>query len=962
MFSSKNESQMGAFETESSGETQIEAYVNEAYAETYITQIYFNNNDNPVELTIDLPNEKGVQFLDFEVEIKDKKVKSKVITKEKAEQKYSDAIAEGNTAIYCEFNQNQNKYVIHLGNIEPKTKVIFKSHFHQKIISNDLNYIFKLMNHFPFPRKSQYDSYNSYNSFNNAKDVIKLRVVFETSSPILALEQQVNAGNELVKSRFNEDKTKYEIEMVIKEKRDNFKRNTNKFNYYSDEEDENENHKKYLPLVSLEFQIEGYEKPKLYKQYDPINNETSFLLSYFKIKENQDENNITKSFPGLYYFIIDQSGSMSGKPIKLVIQTLKVFMQSLSKGSYYQLIGFGSEYRKYSPKPLLYTRENVNETLKQIEGLKGDMGGTNLDDPLSYVYRCRENDDLHLPQHIFILTDGYTQNAKNVLDSIEKNSSRYQVYAYGMGNDFDKEFIRTAGELGYGSYKFINDIENLSVTISQQLQKCMREYYDKVKFNVEQNDNNKLIYDFYRNEFILENQLVNYSFIMEGKINGNISIKNSYNQGEKEFNECFKFDENQILNLKDGNILSKITIHDLILKGQGESFSEEKSIKSIAKKYQVLCEYTSLFAEIENTIENKEAKLQQIKIEYNNDRERYYNNNANNNSHKYSLFGSNNNTGGPLFPLFGTNNTGGSLFGNNNTGGGLFSNNNTNNTNNLYGTVEGLFGTHHNTNDQIRKRNIFSSNNERSAPNGFFFEKNNSNNDNINNCKSKHNGEFGLFDNPTEQRNEGLFGNSNSQSSFGLFGNSNNQSGGGLFGNSNNQSGGGLFGNSNKQSGGGLFGNSNNQSGGGLFGNINNQYNDNENYKGKEYSGSLFGNNNIYSSNEEEERNVNEYKLNDNNNKEQDNIENIIMSLDIIDGFWDENEYTKSIIEMKRDIYNKVKSLVNDNKIAITFIILYYILNDRKDKIAEYLNIINKAKTFLVNSGHSYENIISSIV
>ena len=935
---------MGAFETESSGETQIEAYVNEAYAETYITQIYFNNNDNPVELAIDLPNEKGVQFLDFEVEIKDKKVKSKVITKEKAEQKYSDAIAEGNTAIYCEFNQKQNKYVIHLGNIEPKTKVIFKSHFHQKIISNDLNYIFKLMNHFPFPRKSQYDSYNIYNSFNNAKDVIKLRVIFETSSPILALEQQVNAGNELVKSRFNEDKTKYEIEMVIKEKRDNIYRNTSIFfNYYSDEEDENESHKKYLPLVSLEFQIEGYDKPKLYKQYDPINNETSFLLSYFKINEKQDENNITKSFPGLYYFIIDQSGSMSGKPIKLVIQTLKVFMQSLSKGSYYQLIGFGSEYRKYSPNPLLYTRENVNETLKQIEGLKGDMGGTNLDDPLSYVYRCRENDDLHLPQHIFILTDGYTQNAKNVLDSIEKNSSRYQVYAYGMGNDFDKEFIRTAGELGYGSYKFINDIENLSVTISQQLQKCMREYYDKVKFNVEQNDNNKLIYDFYRNEFILENQLVNYSFIMEGKVNGNISIKNSYNQGEKEFNECFKFDENQILTLKDGNILSKTTIHDLILKGQGESFSEEKSIKSIAKKYQVLCEYTSLFAEIENTTENKEAKLQQIKIEYNNDRERYYNNNASNNLYTNSIFGF-------------INNTGGGLFGNNN-----------NNTNNLYGTGEGLFGTNNNTN----KRSIFG--------------RNNSNNDNIKNCKPKHNGKLSIFGDPTEQRNEGLFGNSNSkrdvglfgnannqgggglfcsndQRSQGLFGNSNNQGSGGLFDNSNNQSGGCLFGNSNNQSGGALFGNSNNQSGGGLFGNTNHQYNDNENYKGKEYSGSLFGNNNIYSSNEKEERNVNEYKLNDNNNKEQDNIENIIMSLDIIDGFWDENEYTKSIIEMKRDIYNKVKSLINDNKIAITFIILYYILNDRKDKIAEYLNIINKAKTFLVNSGHSYENIFSSIV
>ena len=939
MFSNKNGSPLGIFETESSGETQIEAYVNEAYAETYITQVYFNNNNNPVELAIDLPNEKGVQFLDFEVEIKDKKVKSKVITKEKAEEKYSDAIAEGNTAIYCEFSQIQNKYVIHLGNIEPKTKVIFKSHFHQKIISNDLNYIFRLMNHFPFPRKSQYDNYNRYKIFNNVKDVIKLRVVFETSSPILTLEQKVNAENELVKSRFNEDKTKYEIEMVIKEKRDNTNRNRGIYDYYSYEENEIGSHKKYLPLVSLEFQLEGYDKPKLYRQYDPINNETSFLLSYFKIKENQDEINITKSFPGLYYFIIDQSGSMSGKPIKLVIQTLKVFMQSLSKGSYYQLIGFGSNYKTYSPKPLSYTRENVNETLKQIEGLKGNMGGTNLNDPLLYVYRSKENDELHLPQHIFILTDGYTDYADNILRIIEKNSSRYQVYAYGMGNDFDKEFIRTAGELGYGSYKFINDIENLSVTINQQLQKCMREYYDKVRFNVEQNDSNKLLYDFYRNEFILENQLVNYSFIMEGKVNGNISIKNSYNQGEKEFNECFKFDENQILTLKDGNILSKITIHDLILKGQGESFSEEKSIKSIAKKYQVLCEYTSLFAEIENTNENKEGKLQQINIKYNNDRDRYYDNNANKNSYTGSLFGTYN-TGGlfgtnPTTSLFGTNNTGG-LFGTNNTTG-LFGNNNTTNTNNttsLFGTKNtgSLFANNNNTNNQVGKRSIFSTSNEASPPNGFFFG-----------------------------RNSNLFGNSNSQSS-GIFGNTNTQNNVALFGNSNNQNNDGLFGNSNNQSS-GLFGNANTLKNVGLFGDANNQCDDNyyDNYNGKNSYGGLFSSNNINSYNEKEERNENEYKLND-NNKDQDNIENIIMSLDIIDGFWDENAYTKSIIEMKRDIYNKVKSFINDNKIAITFIILYYIINDRKDKVAEYSNIINKAKIFLVNSGHSYENIISSIV
>ena len=174
------------------------------------------------------------------------------------------------------------------------------------------------------------------NNNNNNSNPIKIKIVFETSSPITSIEQKINADNPIIKSRFNSDKTRYDIEMSLKEKQ-NYKTSSLFFN---------DDYKNNLPLVSFEFQIEEYKKPKLYKQFDPQNNETTFLLSYFKTildpeNINYNQNDLIKSFPGLYYFIIDQSGSMSGRPINLVIQTLKVFMQSLSKGSYYRLIGFG---------------------------------------------------------------------------------------------------------------------------------------------------------------------------------------------------------------------------------------------------------------------------------------------------------------------------------------------------------------------------------------------------------------------------------------------------------------------------------------------------------------------------------------------------------------------------------------------------------------------------------------------
>ena len=53
-----------------------------------------------------------------------------------------------------------------------------------------------------------------------------------------------------------------------------------------------------------------------------------------------------ENYPALFIFLIDQSYSMEGNPIDLVSQALKLFLQSLPEGSYYQLIGFGSDYIK----------------------------------------------------------------------------------------------------------------------------------------------------------------------------------------------------------------------------------------------------------------------------------------------------------------------------------------------------------------------------------------------------------------------------------------------------------------------------------------------------------------------------------------------------------------------------------------------------------------------------------------
>ena len=71
----------------------VEAIVNEVYVETYFKQLYKNISDHPIELRLNLELLNKMQFVDFEVEIEDKKKKSKLINKEKGEEKYTDSLS-----------------------------------------------------------------------------------------------------------------------------------------------------------------------------------------------------------------------------------------------------------------------------------------------------------------------------------------------------------------------------------------------------------------------------------------------------------------------------------------------------------------------------------------------------------------------------------------------------------------------------------------------------------------------------------------------------------------------------------------------------------------------------------------------------------------------------------------------------------------------------------------------------
>ena len=127
----------------------LSSKVNEIFSTTEVTQYYTNILDKAIELKIIFPINKKLSLIKFVVSIEDKIIVSKVMPKEKAEEKYSDSIASGNVGFISRYEEDNKAYSVNIGNLKPKEQIKLKSIFIEMIDTNDLSYQFNIMENYP---------------------------------------------------------------------------------------------------------------------------------------------------------------------------------------------------------------------------------------------------------------------------------------------------------------------------------------------------------------------------------------------------------------------------------------------------------------------------------------------------------------------------------------------------------------------------------------------------------------------------------------------------------------------------------------------------------------------------------------------------------------------------------------------------------------------------------------------
>ena len=660
----------------------INSKINEIFATSEVTQVFTNNLSKSIELTISFPLKPEIQLTKFLITIGDKTIISKVLPKEKAQEKYTDVIASGNTGILSTLDESGKNYSINIGNILPKEKITLKSIFNQMITSQDMSYEFSFLEHYPcfiysgnvvqskkisgkfiLSTKSKITRLISPFMDEKAKKTTKFEVRFNENytEATIIFEKKMEIEIEKKEVKKQENKKIIPFNLRIGRPQPNLIRNIGNVIVNNALNNMNMNTIKYpgrrngytpLNYFNFLFRTEKMNKPMLYYQYDPEKKEVAYCLNYIynsknikeiPIPEKPDQNcnasyyskyqeNLMNDTPGLFIFLVDQSGSMKGNSIDLVKKALVLFVQSLPQKSYFQLIGFGTDFKKYNETPIEYNKENVKKILGIIQGLQANMGGTNISYPLKDIFESKVYDDIPLAKNIFLLTDGQVYNRELCINLISVNSDRFRIHAMGIGNDFDKILIERAGKLGNGTSSFVEHINKIKEVVIETLNKCLRPYLININFGFANKSmiKNPILVNEPINNFTYQDEVISYAFILNS--NNRIKFENLKDpiliemwakDPLNDVKESIKLTlDDNISQIYNGDNLLKIIV------GQGLKFnkqikdSEEKEIE-FAKKYQMLSKNTALFGEIMRNEESQKTEL--IKVDINNERKKALN-------------------------------------------------------------------------------------------------------------------------------------------------------------------------------------------------------------------------------------------------------------------------------------------------------------------------------------------------
>lgn len=151
-------------------------------------------------------------------------------------------------------------------------------------------------------------------------------------------------------------------------------------------------------------------------------------------------------------FVLDCSGSMSGRPIEQAKAAIQRGLRLLQPGDSFQIITFSMAASSFGSRPLEATAENIAHAQRYVRALEGE-GGTMMIEGIKAAL-----DFPHDPQRlrfVCFLTDGYIGNEAEILGEVHKRLGASRIFSFGIGSGVNRYLLDHMAKAGHGAVAYL---------------------------------------------------------------------------------------------------------------------------------------------------------------------------------------------------------------------------------------------------------------------------------------------------------------------------------------------------------------------------------------------------------------------------------------------------------------------------------------------------------------------------
>lgn len=398
--------------------------INGQLAKTSIDQVFINHHSMDIEGMYIFPLPEDAAISEFAMYVGDKKIEGEILDREKAQRIYEDIVRRMKDPAILEY-VGRNMFRARIYPIPAKGEKRIQLSY-TEILKSEARLVRYL-----YPLNTERFSYNPL-------EEVSVSVDIRTQIPI----SSVYSPSHKVSVR-KIDKNQARVSFEDK----NIKPDKDFLLYFSISEDD----------IGLSFVNWGSEEDKYFM----------FLASpsYVDKKEKVINKNVI--------FVLDSSGSMSGKKIVQAKEAARFVINHLEPSDMFSLIDFDDGVSFFSQEVVQASQGNIEKALGFVDDIE-DSGGTNINEALLKGLKMVSQGVR--PTYILFLTDGLptvgvTDTAeilKNIGRANDKNS---RVFVFGVGYDVNTELLDRISLDNRGTSVYVSENDNLEVAISQFYEK-----------------------------------------------------------------------------------------------------------------------------------------------------------------------------------------------------------------------------------------------------------------------------------------------------------------------------------------------------------------------------------------------------------------------------------------------------------------------------------------------------------